>query len=131
MVNFSFSSKILRLELVSFRTVEVEDFFNAFLLFLFSKADFDLERRMIVLSTVMITPLSLSPAHSTLSFSLTPRNIFKQTERSLSVVNRGTISTNQKAARLLADQSQAREPRGEISYSMLDDGGRVTSSVTR
>ena len=58
-VNFSFSSKILRLELVSFRTVEVEDFFSAFLLFLFSKADFDLERRMIVLSTVMI-PSSVS-----------------------------------------------------------------------
>ena len=58
MVNFS--SKILRLELVSFRTVEVEDFFNDFLLFLFSKADFDLDRRMMLLSTVMIpAPMSL------------------------------------------------------------------------
>ena len=57
MVNFS--SNILRLELVSFRTVEVEDFFNAFLLFLFSKADFDLDRRMMFLSTVMIPPMFL------------------------------------------------------------------------
>ena len=57
MVNFS--SKILRLELVSFRTVEVEDFFNDFLLFLFSKADFDLDRRMMLLSTVMIPPIFL------------------------------------------------------------------------
>ena len=96
MVNFS--SKILRLELVSFRTVEVEDFFNAFLLFLFSKADFDLDRRMMLLSTVMIpSPILLQPAHNTTIFFLTLRNILKQTERSLSV-NRGTISTNEKAA---------------------------------
>ena len=57
MVNFS--SNILRFELVSFRTVEVEDFFNAFLLFLFSKADLDLDRRMMLLSTVMIPPIFL------------------------------------------------------------------------
>ena len=57
MVNFS--SKILRLELVSFRTVEVEDFFNDFLLFLFSKADFDLDRKIMLLSTVMIPPIFL------------------------------------------------------------------------
>ena len=44
--NFCFSSKIQRFEFASLRTVEVDDFCKDFLLFLFSKADLDLDLEM-------------------------------------------------------------------------------------